>query len=364
MSGLSTIGCFAQHCIWNAKESLFPITIAIPAALVAIQWGKKAIEDKAFVKNKIETFKMIFKDAYTLREGEDEKEFQRRIRKNYFLTISATLLFAAIIGGSIVCPIMVLPPYLAILPAISAIKASVNLLAHHEMYYKALKGKLKNGKSFLKEFFIKKENESYIQYQKRAAKAIGLFAIGAGLMLGCVASAMYGFHWVIQYAIAHKISIWNLYNLIPLQTPLGVFLEYATVGVLHTISGMKKFMSGKKKEALFHFVNAALSFIFPIFYYLTQTKQNPMRLHHSILGLGLSLMPSTTLKTVGTYMTLDSALYFFVDKRGYFVGKQFKEYDYQNFFLDNLSSYVSALSSLVLLERKEKASEVKVGISC
>jgi len=357
---------FSKYFVWNARSYLLPLTLAIPAAMVAISLVGYVYKNFSLIKRKLGEAKEFLISSFTKKKGESDSEFRKRVVKNIFIGAACTALFAGMVSACVVCPIMLLPSYLAIPSAISGICLLGDALVNGKSYYKNLQEKVQSAKEWANDAFYPRDGESTKEASLRIAKNIALTVLGVAIVGGTIAAAAYGMYSLVHYALSQTISTWNTYNLLPFQTPVVVFMEYAVVGVLHGVLAVKNWLQGNKAAAAFHFGNLIMSFAFPIYYLLNATPSAPMRLHHSIIGLSLSLLPFKTMKAIGTTIMLDSSLYFLSSLRGYdtnvWYGNKFTSYDFMNFFLEHMSSYLSALAVMCgaeyaidrILPKKEK----------
>ncbi len=341
---------FSKYFIWNARGYLLPLTLAIPAAMVAISLVGYVYKNFSLIQKKLGEAKEFLVSSFTQKKGESDSEFRKRVVKNIFIGAACTTLFAGMVSACVVCPIMLLPSYLAIPSAVSGICLLGDALVNGKSYYKSLQEKVQSAKEWANDAFYPRAGESSKEASRRIAKNIALTVLGVVIIGGTIAAAAYGLYSLIHYALSQTVSAWDAYNLLPFQTPVVVFLEYAIVGVLHGVLAVKNWLQGNKAAAAFHFGNLVMSFAFPIYYLLDATPSAPMRIHHSFIGLSLALLPFKTLKAMGTTIMLDSALSFFSSLRGYDTntryGSKFELYDFMNFFLEHMSSYVSALAAM------------------
>lgn len=361
---------FSKSFVWNARGYLLPLTLAVPAAMVAISLVGYVYKNFSLITKKMGEAKEFLVSSFTQKKGESDSEFRKRVVKNIFIGAACTTLFAGMVSACVVCPIMLLPSYLAIPSAISGICLLGDAFVNGKSYYKSFQEKVQSAKEWANDAFYPRAGESSQEATRRIAKNIALTVLGVVIVGGTIAAAAYGMYSLIHYALSQTISKWDPYNLLPFQTPVVVFLEYAVVGLLHGALAVKNWLQGNKAAAAFHFGNLIMSFAFPIYYLLDATPASPMRLHHSFIGLSLSLLPFKTMKAMGTTIMLDSSLYFFSSLRGYdtntWYGNKFESYDFMNFFLEHMSSYFSALAVMCgaeyaidrILPKKEKTEAI------
>ena len=363
---MQSIQDFAKHFIWDARSFLLPLTLAIPAAMIAISLVGYLYKNISVIPKKICEAKDFLHAAFTQKKGESDPEFRKRVLKNIFIGASCTTLFAGMAFACVFCPFLVLPSYLAIPSAIAGICFLGDALVNGKSYCKNIQDKFQSAKEWAKDAFHARKGEPEHEAKRRIAKNIALTVLGVTVAAGVIAGAAYGAYSLIHYALCQNIGPWNVYDILPFQNPVVVFLEYAAIGVAHGALALKNILQGNKAAAAFHLANFAMSFAFPIFYLLDSSPTAPMRLHHSIIGLSLSLLPFKTMKALGTTITLDSALYFFSALRGYEAGYKFIQYDFMNFFLDHMTTYIPALAAMCgaeyaidrILPKAEKPKEI------
>jgi len=155
-------------------------------------------------------------------------------------------------------------------------------------------------------------------------------AIKAALAVAGIALGGYVVYPILTEGFRWSVSL-------PFQTKPIVFLEYAVVGLIHLGLGVYHSIKGDKEKAAFHYVTAAVSIIFPIYYW-----NNEMRLHHSFLGLILMALPFRTMKWIGSVITLDSSMYMLMKNR--------HDFDFMNILWGNLPLFVGTESAAILAE--------------
>lgn len=340
----------STNYLWQNRGMILPLSLGIPAAIGAASLGTHIYKTRGEIKSNILHAKDLVIQSFTRRENETPEEFRKRIVKNTFIAIGASISLSALIGASCILPFFVLPSLFAIPIAIAGISSVGDLLVNGRSYCRKWKQRYVQGKAFLHDSFTAKKGESKEAAKKRILKNTFL-AIGVTtLALGALGALCFGISYLVLYALhawaSGGIGIWNLYDLFPIHSKLGITLTYAGVGALHTMVGVHKWRKGDKLGALFHFACLPLSLYFPLHYWKTASAANPMRFHHSILGLLLQLSPFRALRFYGSLVTLDSGVnnYFFQHD-----GAE-RQYDLQSLVVRHLKPYISALAGLSAVE--------------
>jgi hypothetical protein len=227
---------------------------------------------------------------------------------------------------------ILLPGAMAITTAISAVFLIGKLFMNAGEYKKQLI-----------DAFTTRDGEDPVEAKKRIRKNILKAAL---LTVGAVAAIAIG-AYILAPMITNGFS-WGV--ALPLQTKGVVFAEYASVGALHGALAYNKWKKGDKLGAVYHLFAAALSFVFPAFYW-----NNDMRLHHSFYGLLLMATPYRSLQFFGGMVTLDSSLYMLAPWRGYTsinaLGlPQKNEYDFINSVVDNYSLFAGGYAGSMMLQ--------------
>ncbi|MBS0629274.1 MAG: hypothetical protein JSS30_03510 [Verrucomicrobia bacterium] len=290
------------------------ITALAVGAPLAIETGlliKNIINNPRFPLVKLEEFKNRLIEAFTPQKDETLQQTILKISKNVFLLIAFLALSSAAFYGAI-----------CFLPLGAAIP-----LALTTIFY--LGKAIVQAPAFFKQFSIQ-PGEELSEGKKRIAKLvlktsiIGLLAL-AGISLGCY----------VVYPIITEGFKWTIS--LPFQTKPIVFLEYAFVGLIHLGLAIHNYIKGDKQNSLFHLFTAALSIIFPLYYW-----NNQMRIHHSFLGLILMALPFRTMKWIGSAITLDSSMYMFMANR--------HDFDFMNILWGKLPLFVGTESAAILAE--------------
>jgi hypothetical protein len=338
------IKSFAESFVWNSKDAIYPASLAIPVAVEAISTANYLYKNFDAVKAKAIEAKQLIISSFTQTDNETSAAFAQRVIKN----ITIVLAVAALIGSSVVLPFVLLPGIAAMPAAVTAICLVGEGLVNGKNHCANIKAKVIQTKDFIKDAFTKRPEENEADFQKRKIKNIAITIVAALLVTGSIVAIGFGVQAFMLYATkvlgAGNIFPWGIEKLLPNQTPTVVFLEYALVGAVHGVMGIRKWMKGDKAGALFHFASMGLSFAFPTYYFL----DNPatMRLHHSFLGLLFQLAPFRALKIYGSMVTFDSALYMISPSRGFSLGYRFENFDFQNIVVNNISTYVNVLAVL------------------
>jgi hypothetical protein len=329
---MSTINNLAKYGMWDYKNIIAPLAAGLPLAVETAIFAKNIYQKPHIIKEKWQSLKDKVIESFTVHKGEERRDTIWRISKNSLLLLSCLSLMAAAAYGSVV----LLPIGVSITTAITAIFLIGKLFLNAKEYKKQIV-----------DAFTQKKDEDPVAAKHRIRRNI-IKAIAIGVIT--VAAIGIGIH-ILSPMISHGFS-WSVS--LPLQTKGVVFAEYAAVGVLHGAIACYKWKKGNRSEALFHLFAAALSFIFPAFYW-----NGNMRLHHSFYGLLLMAAPSRTLKMFGTMATFDSALYMLAPLRGYWGTTpwgtpHFHEYDFINIVVDNVPLFAAGYASSMILENINK----------
>lgn len=325
---MSAITNFAKSGVWDYKNIIIPAAVGIPLAVEGVILAKTIYQKPHVIKEKWGAAKKAIIQSFTIQPGESQKDGILRIAKNTFILLSCLALMATAAYFSIV----LLPSALAITTALSTIFLIGKLFLNAKQYKKQLIAA-----------FTAQEGEDPAAAKSRIRKNI-LKAIAITL----ISAATIGIGaYIIAPMIAHGFS-WAVS--LPLQTKGVVFAEYASVGLLHAGLACYKWKKGDRWGALFHVFAAALSFIFPAFYWNTD-----MRLHHSFYGLLMMATPFRSLQFLGTVVSLDSALYILAPLRGYTsvdaLGfTRFNQYDFINTIVDNYPLYAGAYAGALIAQ--------------
>lgn len=325
---MSAIDQFALSGVWDYRNVIVPLAAGVPLALEGAKLAKNIYEKPEVIREGLHSLKNKAIDFFTLRPSEGKSEGIQRIAKNcFYLFLCLTLMALACYFSA-----TLLPSTLAVTAALSSVVMIGKCFVNGAKY-----------KEQLVDAFSRREDESLSDAKRRIGKNIlkvALFAIGLGVAITvgiCVLWPMIsnGFSWAVS---------------LPFQTKGVVFAEYASLGLIHGGLAYKKWKEGNKLGALFHIFAAALSFIFPAFYW-----NNDMRLHHSFYGLALMATPYRPLQFFGSLVTLDSALYFIEPWRGYISTTaaglpQKNEYDFINTVVDNYALYAGTYAGALALE--------------
>lgn len=317
-------------------------TFALPLALEAIRFGVKiALNPKAFKENLLKKKAELIK-TLTQQEGETSKEFKiRLIKKIAYIALGILLVSAA---GA-------LAYYLA--PASFSIAAALIAIQLTAKVYKNLNEVpklLQKCKNYVLDIFTQREGETAQDFKMRRLKSIVITSL-----IIAVSAATIGGLGVAGYLLMGAKSVWELTNVLPFQTQIVVFLEYAALSLAHTGIAISAFIKGEKAKGLFHTASAIAALAFPI-YYILEGKE--VRLHHSFIGLALQLVPNRGVQCLGTVITADSFLNSYLGAQGLIRGEVVNtsqgaivhQYDYQNALLENFPFAVKALASMGLVE--------------
>lgn len=174
--------------------------------------------------------------------------------------------------------------------------------------------------------------EAHKRIWLNASKAIALVALTAIMIaMGC---------YLLPPLITGGFS-WDIPSLLPFQTPAVVFVEYASLGLLHGYQAYTKWKNGEKPPAVFHSIAAVLGLVFPSYY-----LNHEMRLHHSSYGLLMMSLPWRPLQYLGSLITYDSFLY---------LVKKTRETDLINLIVDNFSMFFKGFNAAVVINELNNA---------
>lgn len=300
--------------VWQNRQNIGlavcygPLLFEGGKCLAQLAYNPKNIQEKACKA------KNYFISFFTRSEGESRKGFYLRLIKNIAINAAVLSLFSGLIAGSI----FFLPTSMTIGVALTAIFSLGNIFLNAEDFSKGFNDKIARAK---KCFTIQKEkplNNEILRITKNIVCAAIVTAAGLGLV-SLIA-------YIITQIALGTVSIWTSYNLLPFQTPAGVFLEYAVVGSAHGALAARYAYKNKKGTALFHLVNGVMSFVFPTLM-LQGYPAEPMRLHHSFLGLALALIPYRPIQMLASVITMDSVTNSFYRQYAESISHQ---YDFQN----------------------------------
>lgn len=337
--------------VWNYRSSILPIAVGAPLVYEGVQLGKKLYDDPSLLQKKGGECKQFFLRNFTQQSTEPAREFQIRLAKNLFIAFSALCLASGVLYLGVVIPLTLLPLTMALPIALLTICLVGELFLHGKEHLQKGHQLLTALTHSFTDAVTKRENETMEEARPRIYRTVALFV---GLSIGGVAVAcavaFFGAHiFTLLIAAKHAglLTPWNAMQFLPAQTHLVVFLEYASLGLIHLGLAIKSYLNEDPGATLFHATNAALSLLFPAYYWITETPQNLMRLHHSFIGIGLSILPINSPQFLGSLITLDSATYLFSSQRGYWVGRVFHSWDFQNLLLEKgflFSAFYSAAS--------------------
>lgn len=297
--------------MWEYRGAIGAFTAGAPLAIEGAILAKNIFNNPFFPIEKAKELKERLIQAFTPQKEETQSQAILRISRNVFLLIA----FLAISATALYLSIQFLPLAAAIPVALTTIFYAGKAIA--------------NAPDFFKQFSIQ-PGEDPQEAKKRIAKLIIKVVIVATLGLAALALGAYVVYPILTVGFNWSVSL-------PFQTKPVVFAEYAFVGLVHLGLAIHSYIKGDKKNGLFHLFAAALSIIFPLYYW-----NHEMRLHHSFLGLILMALPFRSMKFIGTAITFDSSLYMFSPHRGNF--------DFMNILWGNFPLYAGTLSGAMLAE--------------
>lgn len=332
MNVINSVSSFAEFFAWKARSVLLGVSIALPVAVEGFSLGKYLYQNREHIPQKITAIKQLVIERVTRKEGEDSTSFHKRLITNVSFVLGAV----SLAGGITCASFMILPTIVAIPAALGAISMLADLYVNGKTYGEGIKAWKVQVQALLVDSFTARLGEEQGAFRLRFARNVVVGLLGlAAVSLG-VAGCIYSLAHMIAFINSGKMTPWNIYHVLPLSSPLGVGLMYGILGICHGLMACYQYGKGEKLAALYYLSNCIMAFVFPVYYYMTATPDNPMRVHHSFLGLFLQLLPVRCLKIYGAAVMWDSSLYFASADRGYFSGKHFHSYDYQNTILDNI----------------------------
>jgi len=334
----TSIHNFAKSFFWETRHISVPIFLAAAGSFELGLCVKKCIDHPEIVNQRITQAKRWAFSSFTAKPGETQEAFRSRLVKNVLKTTAVLALF----GCAAALPFVFLPLFLAIPLAFIGVYGVFFVLQNAPK----IPQKLHQVQETLSRAFslspqgAETVDEAHLRVLKNMGKAIVAAAAIAALIF-C------SYHLVLLgIAITASLQAGNFaaWQLLPSQTPLVVFLEYAFVGVLHFLRAAYSFSQGNTAQGVVHLIAGVFSLIFP-FKYLFFDSINIPRLHHSFTGLLLMLAPWRSVQMLGAMIAFDSFLYFFAARRGYWNPKH-HSYDFMNTVMKNLGLLTCALTAL------------------
>jgi len=320
---MSAINSFAKSGFWDYRNTIVPIAVATPLAIEGAILAKNIYQKPEYIKDKFTEWKDRFIKSFTPQAGETRAESIQRIAKNVFIALAALSLMASAAYLSV----FLLPSALAISVAISSVfligKLFLNAKEYKKQIVDAFTAKPEEDPAVARKRILK----NIIKTALVSAVAIAAIVIGATILIPLFTN---GFSWSIA---------------LPFQTKGVVFAEYASLGLVHGGLAYSKFRKGDIAGGLFHLFGAALSFIFPAFYW-----NNDMRLHHSFYGLLMMALPFRATKFLGSMIVFDSSLYMLEPVRGYATAQDFVQYDFINSVADNFPLFCNTYAASLIAQ--------------
>lgn len=336
------IDVFNPSFVWETRHSIIPVTtLAIPLAIEAIHLAVKIYRNPSCVRDRFSQLKRSVVQAFTKSPQEGGQEYKKRLIK----ALSALMVVGAGSAAYFLAPSSF---------SLAAVLIAIQLAGKVWQGLDLAPSLLRRTINTLKDSFCQRTGESIESFHQRRFKAIK-HVIGCTLIFAASVGALCGLGY-IGYLLSQANDIWRLWAVLPCQTPLVVFAEYAVIGIAHAALAIHSWRKGNHGTALFHLISAITAVAFPISY-IMEGKQ--VRLHHSFIGLALQLAPWRPLKCLGSVMTFDSFLDSYLGIKGLQRGAVieqwgmsfFHQYDYQNALLENFPFAVTALASVTLLGR-------------
>lgn len=320
--------------IWNHRAPIGYTVLGAPLLLEGGSLALTAISNPSEVKKKLLRAHQFFLSCFTQQPNEEINAFYKRLTVNVLFT-SLVLTTA---GGVMAAALFTLPYSLSIGAVLATVISLGNLYLNAEkipLFLEKLRG-----------CYTQRLGEEEEVARKRILKNIlisilcGTIALGIGIGLGCLG---------LQIA-SGAVSLWNPYSLLPMQTPLVVFLEYALLGVVHFAVAIHAFRKGENKKGFFHLLNGVLGFVFPSLM-LAFSAPEEIRLHHSFIGLALALIPFRPVQMLASLISIDSLVNVFFFQYGSW---RWGEYDFMNVLVEEQPGAVaSTLASCALQKVSE-----------
>lgn len=323
-----------SNFVWENRHT---IGNAIAYAPFVIEGGKLASQiafNPKGVKDKIYRAKNYFISSFTRTEGESQREFCLRLVRNAAITVSLLSIFSGLVAGAV----LLLPASLSIGVALSAIFSLSNIFLNADDFAKGFKQKVQAVKKLFTIQSEKPRNREIL----RVVKNVILATVCTAAVLGVIGLVVY----IVSQLALGTVSIWSPYDLLPFQTTTGVFLEYAAVGAAHGALAARHAIKNHKGAAAFHLINGIISFVFPTLM-LHNNPTEPLRLHHSFLGLALALIPFRPVQMLASIITLDSLRNSFYFQYGDSIQNQ---YDFQNILVHERTDAITNTIAASALE--------------
>ncbi|MBI2742430.1 MAG: hypothetical protein HYX48_00740 [Chlamydiales bacterium] len=311
----SSITSFVETFFWAQQDLILPAVLAIPAAIEATLFLGSCYQNREGIAERLKEAKVHLFDIY----------------ENKPADVAKLAAVAVLLSGSIIAPFCLLSPTLALPSALLAI-VGIGLLWEGA---ERVPGLIQDLSAWTFETFTPKNEESERDYYLRIGGGVCKVLLVSALALstGLIAFKAGG---IIKAVIGMWATRpWSIPSLLPMQTPAVVLMEYALVGLCHLLLAVRAYQKDEKMMALFHGVNALLSFIFPAVYW--RDEGSNLRLHHSFTGLLMQLMPFRCTKMLGALISFDSLLYFISSNRGHWTYGRFSNFDFMNIVVGNIS---------------------------
>lgn len=342
---ISAIRTFAETFFWLQRSIILPAVLGIPVALEAILFVAGCFANKDLLKEKVSLLRADIKDLTTQRPSETKDDYKlRQVAKVVKLVV-----FAALLSGAIATPFLLMPGTLALPVALLAI-LTISLLWKG---VNKIPGLVQDLTKWVQETCTQKLDESRVDFQMRVAKGSIKVLLATLCVAASIFAAVHGGIFIAAAISLGRARPWSIPDLLPAQTPITALIEYALVGLLHLFFAVRAYQKGERGSAVFHGINAALSFIFPIAYALQDFSK--MRLHHSFTGELFQLLPFRCTKILGAIISFDSLLYFISSNRGegkmrwgykeingekeWVYGKFYNNFDFMNIVVSAVSLF-------------------------
>ncbi len=341
------LSVFDPSYVWKTRSTIIPLTtLTIPLVIEMIHLAKRVYVNPDCIKVKgLKTYKNI--TQLFIRQAHEKKiTYHQRVVKN----VSRLIVLSSFLGVSLLAVYLLVPPNLTISVALIAIQVIAKLYPMVEQLPK----RVKNVKSYLKDSFQLRELESLEIFYTRRMQAVK--TIVKCMLIFAAATSLAVLAGYTSFLLSQTTSVWQIGKNLPFQTPLGVFLEYAALGLAHLGLAIHALIKKRYEASLFYLVSAIAAVAFPISYILQGTE---VRLHHSFLGLALQLIPLRPIQCLGTIITFDAFLNLYFGMQGIVRGKIIKhfgcvyvrQYDYQNALIAHFSYAMTALAVVCLFNQ-------------
>lgn len=324
---MSSLEVSVSRFVFEHKSVVSGVLCAIPIAIESFRVMKLVWDDPQLPKKFFRQIKSITVDSLVRHEGEDNRLHYRRVALN----VLKIAFFAGLFSAAFFIPLVIFPPSLAIPAAIASIFSVGLVVDKREILF----NRVKKAKNWLQSAFVKQVDEPDDVARKRILKNVLITA-----SIVAVAAAIIGSAFFLHYA-SHTMRIWDIVDHIPFQTPAVVTMEYFALACTHFYQGVKKLDEGSKGSAFYHFASGVMGVYFPFFYAMKTRPE--LRLHHSFIGLALQLLPFSSFRFMGSFITIDSFLYAFAEHRSH-------SYDIINLIIEHFPTLLACYTFAMMMQ--------------